>query len=305
MRGSPSPDRLTLAAFATLLAIGGLSTIAIRAGSGELPPFWGAFLRFGPAALLLFAMTGAARLPLPRGRALTGAVLFGVLGFAVSYALFYRGIVDVPAGLAQVLMSLIPLFTLLFAVAHRIEVLTARALAGTILATAGIAVVSAEQLSLAVPLVSVLAIVGSAACAAEVGVLVKAFPRAHPVTFNAVAMGVGAALLLAFSILANEPMVIPEQVTTMLSLAYLITVGSIGIFLLYVFVLQRWTASATSYMFVLLPFVTVAIGVLFGGERLSGPLVFGALLVLLGVYVGALSGGTAGARSSAPGTAKA
>ncbi len=291
MRGSPSPDRLTLAAFATLLAIGGLNTIAIRAGSSELPPFWGAFLRFGTAALLLFVAAGAARLPFPRGRALAGTFLFGALGFAASYALFYWGIVDVQPGLAQILMSLIPLFTLLLAVAHRVEVLTARALAGTVLATAGIAVVSAEQLSLAVPLVAVLAIVGSAACAAEAGVLVKAFPQANIVTFNAVSMGVGAALLLALSILANEPPVLPGQAATWLSLAYLIPVGSIGIFLLYVFVLQRWTASATSYAFVLLPFVTVAVSVLFGGERLSGPLVVGALLVLLGVYVGALSGG--------------
>lgn len=305
MRGSPSPDRLTLAAFATLLAIGGLSTIAIRAGSGELPPFWGAFLRFGTAALLLFAVAGAAHLPLPRGRALAGASLFGVLGFAASYALFYWGIVEVQAGLAQVLMSLIPLFTLLFAVAHRVETLTARALAGTVLATAGIAVVSAEQLSLAVPLVSVLSIVAAAAGAAEAGVLVKAFPRAHLVTFNAVAMGVGAALLLVVSVVANEPMVIPERGQTWLSLAYLVPVGSIGIFLLYVFVLQRWTASATSYMFVLFPFVTVGVGVLFGGERLSGPLAIGALLVLLGVYVGALSGGAAQPRAGAAGVAKA
>ncbi len=305
MQGSASPDRLTLAAFAALLAIGGLSAIAIRAGSGELPPFWGAFLRFGTAALLLFVVAGAARLPFPRGRALAGTVLFGALGFAASYALFYWGIVDVQAGLAQILMSLIPLFTLLFAVAHRVEVLTARALAGTILAAAGIAVVSTEQLSLAVPLVAVLAIVGSAACAAEAGVLVKAFPRAHLVTFNAVSMGVGAALLLALSILANEPMVIPERAATLLSLAYLIPVGSIGIFLLYVFVLQRWTASAASYMFVLLPFVTVAVGVLFAGERLSVPLVLGALLVLLGVYIGALSGSSPRPSSAAPGPAKA
>lgn len=304
MRGSSPPDRLTLAAFATLLAVGGLSTIAIRAGSGELPPFWGAFLRFGAASLLLLAAAGAARLPFPRDRALAGAFLFGAVGFAVSYALFYRGIVDVQAGLAQVLMSLIPLFTLLLAAAHRVEVLTARALAGTVLATAGIAVVSAEQLSLSVPLVSVLAIVGSAACAAEAGVLVKAFPRSHIVTFNAVSMGVGAALLLGLSILANEPMRIPERGPTWLSLAYLISVGSIGIFLLYVFVLQRWTATATSYAFVLFPFVTVAVGVLFAGEQLSGPLVLGALLVVLGVYVGALSAPPR-PPAAAPGLAKA
>lgn len=266
-----------------------MSAIAVRIGSAELPPFWGAFVRFALASLLLFVVVAARRLPLPRGRALAGAVLFGAVGFAASYALFYRGIVDVQAGLAQVLMSLIPLFTLLLAVAHRVERMHARALAGTLLATAGIVVVSTEQLTLAVPLVSLLAIVGSAACAAEAGVFVKAFPRSHIVTFNAVSMAVGAALLLALSILTNEQPALPQHLSTWLSLAYLVPIGSVGIFLLYVFVLQRWTASATSYMFVLAPFVTVAIGVVFAGELLSAPLVFGAGLVLLGVYVGALS----------------
>jgi drug/metabolite transporter (DMT)-like permease len=282
-----------------------LSAIAVRAGSAELPPFWGAFVRFALASALLFVVVLARRLPLPSGRALAGATLFGAVGFAASYALFYWGIVDVQAGLAQVLMSLIPLFTLLLAVGHRVEQLHARALAGTLLATAGIVVVSAEQLSLAVPLVALLAIVGSAACAAEAGVLVKAFPQTHIVTFNAVSMAVGAALLLALSIVTNERPAIPQHLSTWLSLAYLVPIGSVGIFVLYVFVLQRWTASATSYMFVLAPFVTVAIGVLFLGELLSAQLLLGAGLVLLGVYVGALSTTTPAAPSVlAPATAK-
>lgn len=288
IRGPSVPDRLTLVAFATLVAIGGANSVAVRAGSAELPPFWGAFVRFALASLLLFGVVAARRLPLPRGRALVGAMLFGVLGFAASYALFYWGIVEVEAGLAQVLMSLIPLFTLLLAVLHRVERLRMRALAGTLLAMAGVAIVSAEQITLAVPLIALLAIVGSAACAAEAGVLVKAFPSTNIVTFNAVAMAGGAALLLGLSVLTNERPALPQAMATWLSLAYLVPIGSIAIFLLYLFVLQRWTASATSYLFVLAPFVTVAVGVLFAGERLSLPLILGAGLVLLGVIVGAL-----------------
>jgi len=283
-------DRLTLAAFIALVTVGGLSSIAVRIGSTELPPFWGSFLRFALASLILFGVVAAGRLPIPRARALVGALLFGVVGFAASYAFFYAGIVQVEAGLAQVLMSLIPLLTVLFAVGHRVEGLSARALAGAGLATGGIGVVSAEQIGLAVPLLSVLAIVASAACAAEAGVLVKAFPRSHLVSFNAVSMATGAALLLALSVVAGEDRALPVTVPAWLSLAYLVPVGSIGVFLLYIFVLQRWTASATSYMFVLAPFVTVAVGVAFAGERITVPLLIGGALVLLGVYVGALSG---------------
>ena len=282
-------DRLTLAAFIGLVTVGGLSSIAVRLGSAELPPFWGSFLRFALASLILFGIVAAARLPVPRGRALVGALLFGVIGFAASYAFFYAGIVNVEAGLAQVLMSLIPLLTVLFAVGHRVEILSARALAGAGLATLGIGVVSVEQIGLAVPLLSVLAIVASAACAAEAGVLVKAFPRSHLVSFNAVSMAMGAALLLALSVVAGEERALPDAISAWLSLAYLVPVGSIGIFLLYIFVLQRWTASATSYMFVLAPFVTVAVGAGFAGERITIALLLGGALVLVGVYVGALS----------------
>jgi len=293
-------DRVTLAAFIALVAMGGLSSIAVRIGSAELPPFWGSFLRFALASLILFGIVVAVRVPVPRGRALVGALLFGVIGFAASYAFFYMGIIRVEAGLAQVLMSLIPLMTVLFAVGHRVEVLSARALAGAGLATLGIGVVSAEQIGLAVPLLSVLAIVASAACAAEAGVLVKAFPRSHVVSFNAVSMATGSVLLLGLSVVAGEERSLPGAMSAWLSLAYLVPVGSIGIFLLYIFVLQRWTASATSYMFVLAPFVTVAVGVALAGERITTPLLLGGSLVLLGVYVGALTGRAASADARVP-----
>ena len=53
----------------------------------------------------------------PRGRALVGTVLFGALGMGLSTVLIYRGLVDTPAGVAQVILALVPLETLLFAVA--------------------------------------------------------------------------------------------------------------------------------------------------------------------------------------------
>jgi drug/metabolite transporter (DMT)-like permease len=284
----PRLDRATLVAFLALLAVGGLTANAVRVSNADLPPLWGAFLRIGLASLVLFGVVAIWRLPLPGGRALTGAILFGAANFGASQALFYWGVVRVPAGLAQVLMSLIPLMTLLLATVHKTEKVRARTMTGSLLATAGMAVVWAEQLSLAVPFTALLAIVGSAVFAAEAGVLIKAFPTTNIVTFNAVSMGFGAVLLLVSFVLAQEHPVLPNYAATWAALAYLIFVGTIGVFTLYVFVLQRWTASAASYQFVLFPFVTVAVGAAFAGERITSALLGGAALVVIGVYVGAL-----------------
>ena len=64
------------------------------------------------------------------------------------------------------------------------------------------------------------------------------------------------------------------------------------LFYLAVYVLQHWTASASSYMVVLVPFVTVPLAALLAEEEITVWLLAGALLVLLGAFVGALSDGT-------------
>ena len=60
------------------------------------------------------------------------------------------------------------------------------------------------------------------------------------------------------------------------------------VFLLYLVVLGRWAASRAAYVFVIIPFVTVALSAWLDDEPFGADLVLGGLLVLGGVYVGAL-----------------
>jgi drug/metabolite transporter (DMT)-like permease len=64
--------------------------------------------------------------------------------------------------------------------------------------------------------------------------------------------------------------------------------GSIGVFWLYVVVIRRWTASAASYQLVLIPLVTVVLSAWLQDERITWAFAAGSILVLAGVYVGAL-----------------
>ena len=197
-------------------------------------------------------------------------------------------LVRVHAGLGQVLLALVPLATLLLAVLWRQEHLRAAAVMGTLLALAGIAVVSRTPLQEDVPVLSVLAVVGGAICFAQALVLVRRFPRVHPVTMNAVGMTGGAAVLLIASLLADEPIVLPQRPETWAATAYLVVVGSVVVFLLYLVVLRYWAASRASYGFVIIPFVTVVLSAWLDNEPVGVGLVLGGLLVLAGVYVGAL-----------------
>jgi drug/metabolite transporter (DMT)-like permease len=228
------------------------------------------------------------RLPFPQGRALTGALLYGALNFGAAFALAYYALVRLHAGLGQTLLALVPLATLLLAVAQGQERLRAAAVVGTLLALAGVAVISQGPLSVSVPLGSLLAAVASAVCIAQAAVLVRRFPAVHPVTMNAVGMTTGAVLLLAGSVLAGEPRLLPQRAATWAAVAYLVVVGSVVVFVLYLVVLRYWAASRAAYGFVLIPFVTVLLSAWLDQEPLGVGLLLGGLLVLAGVYVGAL-----------------
>src|SRR5918912_787875 len=174
------PDRLTLAAFGALVVLVGANLVAIRFSNRELAPFWGAGTRFLLAAIVFAAIVAARRISLPRGTALAGALLFGVLDIAAFFALSYWGLVHVPAGQAAVVGALLPLVTLFLAVAHGLERLGWRALAGGVVALAGVAVVSGEQVRGDVPLVSVVALLVAIVCGAEASIIIKRFPPSDP-----------------------------------------------------------------------------------------------------------------------------
>ncbi|MDP9119721.1 MAG: DMT family transporter, partial [Actinomycetota bacterium] len=160
---------------------------------------------------------------------------------------------------------------------------------GAAIALTGIAAMSSSALAGDVSIVSVLAVLVAAAAAAESGIVLKLLPSAHPVVTNAIGMSVGAVLLLVLSSVAGETWEMPVNPSVRAAILYL-AIASPFLFMLVVYVIQRWTATGASYQFVLFPIVSVIGGALLLGEEVTSSLLFGAPLVLAGVYIGALSG---------------
>ena len=278
---------MTFAFVAETLLAGG-NAVAIRFSNRELAPVWGAGLRFALAAALIVFVMAAKRLALPRGRALLGALLFGLFQFAGAFGFYYYALVQIHAGLGQTLLALVPLATLLLAAAQRQERLGGAAVLGTLLGLAGIGLISRDPSRQSIPMLSLLAVLGSVLCFAQALVLVRRLPPIHPVALNAVGMASGALVLIAASALLGEPRVLPQRVATWIALAYVAAIGSVVVFLLYVYVVQQWTASRAAYVMVLIPLVTVTLSAWLDQEPLTGGLLLGGLLVLGGVYLGAL-----------------
>jgi drug/metabolite transporter (DMT)-like permease len=288
--GAATGDRVVAAAFLVGALLAGGNAVAIRFSNRELAPLWGAGLRFALAAMVFLALMGVLRLKIPPAGALMGAALYGAFNFGGSFGFAYYALVSLHAGLGQTLLALVPLFTLLLAVAIGQERLRLSAVLGTLIALAGVALASLAPLQASVPAQSVLAALAGALCFAVAAVLVRRLPFVHPVTMNGVGMVCGAALLLIASIVAGEYQVVPQRPATWLAIAYLVPVGSVLVFGLYLFVLRHWAASRAAYSFVLIPVVTVALSAWLDNEKVGPGLVLGGLLVVTGVYVGALRG---------------
>lgn len=286
-----SPSAVVVGAFLLASFLGGANFLAVRLSNRELDPFWGATLRFGLGALLFLVLAVLLRLSWPRGRELALTALYGALGFALSYALMYWALVRVTAGVAAVVFAMAPLATLLLASAQGLERLRLRGVAGALLALAGIASIMVRPGELAVPLGALLAMLAATLSAAQAMILGKRLSGNHPVMTNAIAMSVGAVLLSLCSAATRETWALPRHAEARWAVAYLAVLGSAGMFVLILFVSRHWTASASSYMTVLFPVVTIGLGAWIADEPITAVAVIGAALVVSGVWIGALSPG--------------
>ncbi len=285
---SALPERSVLIAFFLFVLVGGGASVAIRMTYAELAPFWAGASRFALAALVFWALVFFRKLPVPKGRALLGALLFGTLTVGLAFILIGWGLVATPASRYQILMATVPLLTVFLASLHGIEAITRRGLFGSLLAVAGIAFTVGGASTSNISLPHIAAIIIAAVFIAEGGVLIKKFPPNPPVMTNAIGMTVGAIILGTASLVSGEAWNIPTQTNTWLAFIYLVVFVTVVAFLLYMFVLGKWSASGTSYGFVMVPLVTIVVASTLAGEEITLNFLIGAGLVLAGVLVGAL-----------------
>jgi drug/metabolite transporter (DMT)-like permease len=277
----------SVALYALLCVIWGSTWLVIKIGYGGLGPFTVAALRFLLAGALLTIVVPALGARWPRGRIEWSVVVcVGVVLFGADYGLIYWGEQFIDSGLTAILFATLPLFTV--ALAHVYipgDHITARKLAGTLLAFLGVVALFGESLRLdADTLGPMAAIIVATVCAAAAGVVTKRHGATlHAATLNAPAMLIGGLVLAATAVATGEHVRVPRDAGTWLAIGYLAVVGSVVSFLVYFSLLKTWSVTSLSFISVFTPAIALALGFVFLDERPTLWTAIGAILILAGV----------------------
>lgn len=294
------PDNATYAAFAGTVLIGGTNFIAVSISNQEMPPLFGAAFRFGLAALLLFFITRTRGIPLAHGRAALGAALYGILTFGVGVALLYYALVGLAAGTVAIIVSAVPLFTLVIAVLLRQEQLSLRRVVAGILVVTGIAILSAGTISSNLSYSYLVAAILAAVVSALSSIIAKALTDVHPLNLNTIGITTGMVFLTVGSLFAGESWALPHETETWLAMLWLVIMGSVMLFQLFLYILRRLTASASVYAVAGMPVIAAGLGALLLDQPITMPVIVGGALVIVAVYIGALSGMSGGPKIPLP-----
>lgn len=284
---------MLVGAYAACTIIWGTTWAAIRFTLVDFPPFLGAALRFGVAALVLLAAALAIGLPLGRERRERRLWLVnGLFSFALSYGVVYWAEQWVTSGLGAVLFATFPIFVVVLA--HFMipgERLGWSGAGGVLLGFAGVTVIFSEDLTVIGPEVALAAAVMliSPLASAIGSVAVKRWGKGlHPLSISAPPMALGAVALGAIAALAERSEVWPANPewspggASLVAVLYLGVVGSALVFGLYFWLLGHLSATRVSLIAYLAPVVAVAIGTFLLDEPMTPRLVAGSAIILAG-----------------------
>ena len=271
--------------FIACALIWGSTFLAIRLGNEAVPPLWAATIRLAIASVLLFGIVRVLGTPLPRGRSLRGAALWGLFSLGVNLSLLYVGEQTVPSGISAVLFATVPLSTALLAAAFGVERLMSRKLFAAALAIGGVVVIFAGELGVAVPFIGLLTIFGAATAAALGNVLLKREPSPPVFALNAIGTAVAAAVCLVASFLAGESHAIPTTAAAWIPLLYLILAGSLGAFVLFSWLVTHWSVSNASLVGVTVPIIALILGGVVKGEQPAPLTYLGGAIVIIAILI--------------------
>jgi len=278
-------------AWLTLCIVWSSTWLAIKIGLRDLPPISFVAIRFLIAIIVLVAVSMGRTHLLPQTpNDYVVLAVTGILMFALNYSLLFWAELHVSSGLAAVLQATIPICGMIFA--HWMlpnEPLRLPNLVGAIIALGGVSLICARLLGFSGPLAfwGGVAVVVGAASAAFANVLVKARSMQLSAAMLAawqMIFGTVPLLLLGF-IIDGNPARFHWTPSSVFCLLYLAVIGSALTFLLLYWLLPRLTVAQLQSISLITPPGAVMLGWLLGGETFPFSSLFGAALVLVGVWM--------------------
>jgi len=275
---------------ALLCLIWGSTWLGIKVGLEDSPPFLSAGFRFLIATIFLYiwAKSRGIRFSNYRGQILK-ILIPGFFLYYLAYSLVYWGEQYINSGLTAVLFATFPFFVAIFAtLLLKEEKLTGIKLLGILTGFCGIIIIFWDSLSFTGENVSagMIGIILSAICSAYASVRVKRdLYSVEPIVISTYQMGLGTLFLLGSGFLLESLIDFKFTYKSIGALLYLSFFGSALAFMAYYWLLKKIEVTKLSLIAFITPVVALILGWLILGETVTGYLLLGTILVIIGIWL--------------------
>jgi drug/metabolite transporter (DMT)-like permease len=280
---------LTLEKFAPALFVLLWSTgfIGAKYGLPYADPFVFLSVRILLAALLLFALARALRMPVRIGR--TAIARSGLIGFFLHACylggVFYSLSQGLPAGVAAVVTSLQPVLVSLIAVKVLGEQLRIRQVAGLFIGLVGVVMVLGPSIDAQIPSAAIIAILVALIGSTTATLLQKKLGADIPLISGTAYQYLFSGCVLGVISLATQETSITWSLRFTAAFVWLVLVLSVGAILLLLWLLNSGSAAKVSSLFYLVPPATAIEAFLLFGEKVNTQGFLGIGITALGVWL--------------------
>lgn len=278
-----SQRALIALALGALYFIWGSTFLGMRFAIDSFPPFMMAALRFVTAGALLYGWLRWRGVPAPRPKEWLGAAVVGTLLLAVGNAGVAYAEQSVSSGVAALMIATVPLWMAVFGCFWQ-QRPTSREWLGILVGTIGVVVLNLGGTLQASAFGAGILLLAAASWALG-SLWGKRLAMPQGAMASAAQMLTGGAVLVAASLLAQEPWPAQVSAKSLYALAYLIVFGSFIAYSAYLFLLQNVRpALATSYAFVN-PLVAMLLGAALAGETIDRAEYMALAIIIVGVVL--------------------
>lgn len=284
-----SPNTIGVLAATASSALGGIAGGTTRFVIGATDAVTLGVFRFGIGVFILLPVALALKCRWPRGRDWLFVIGLGLLFFFAFSVLFNTAYSFTTAARGALMLSTMPLMTMLVAAALGVERLTSRKTIGVIVAMAGVVFALLSGLADAPPGAwrGELTMLAATFCISLYNVWSRPFiARSDPLAFLTVGMGAAALALTVWAwLIGGFAAVAQFEFPQWVAVAYLGVLGSALTFILWVFALSRITPTRAAVTITVNPIMASIVGALAVGEAIGLNLIVGLVAVAVGIMV--------------------
>jgi len=279
-----------LLAWINVCVIWGTTYLVIRIGVDHLPPMLFAGIRWVVAGAVFIPFLRWRGRSLPKVNELVHLAVVGLalLGFGNGLVVFSEQ--WIPSGLSALLITTVPFFVVgLESLLPRSPKLNATILTGLGIGLAGVCLIFGEDIKYLTDsdkLLGVLGLVG-AVVFWSIGSLYSKYVRlsVHPLMGAAVQMLIAGIVLTMIGISFGELPHLKLETNGLLSLAYLVIVGSFIGYTSYIYAIAKLPLSLVSTYAYINPVIALFLGWMVLDEKLNFQILVAAVVIIAGVFI--------------------